>query len=58
MTDHLLTMHVSDDHKQMWIDCTCGWQYAEMPCSKDDAHSVEAALWRIGHEHLAEVTKA
>jgi len=56
--DHLLTMHVSDDHKQMWIDCKCGWCSAKMPVDPDDHQTVEVFLTKLGHEHIAEVTTA
>jgi hypothetical protein len=58
VTEHILTVHVTDDRKQMWIDCKCGWRYAKMPFDADDAKKVEVALVKIGHGHLAEVSKA
>jgi hypothetical protein len=58
MTDHIITMHTTDERDRLWVTCSCGWNVAEIMVTSDNWRSVEKELWLNASAHVEHLIKA
>jgi hypothetical protein len=57
MTEHVLTMHSTDEMDRLWITCSCGFETEPVEVDADQFRRFQDELATLGRAHVTAETE-